>query len=142
MSTSEEEEEDEGQLCDESLNPCEGGYQDCGYKGCQTLTVTGNECQAWDCWKSPDACVHTGGHLSAFEDEWDKYVDNFGLGPHSFCRNPDGEDTIWCYTKNESVRWEYCEPAPRETKVIAFAFLLWLRLFFNYIYICSLTPQE
>lgn len=28
----------------------------------------------------------------------------------NFCRNPDGEKTIWCYTTNKNKRWEYCDP--------------------------------
>merc|ERR1712136_383893 len=28
----------------------------------------------------------------------------------NYCRNPDGEDTIWCYTTDEGSRWEYCDP--------------------------------
>uniref|UniRef100_A0A8C8AJ07 Kringle domain-containing protein n=1 Tax=Otus sunia TaxID=257818 RepID=A0A8C8AJ07_9STRI len=26
----------------------------------------------------------------------------------NYCRNPDGEKRPWCYTTNNSVRWEYC----------------------------------
>jgi hypothetical protein len=25
-----------------------------------------------------------------------------------YCRNPDGDFTIWCYTSEKE--WEYCEP--------------------------------
>jgi len=35
-----------------------------------------------------------------------------GLGDHNYCRNPDGEKTIWCYTTDVSKRWEYCDVAP------------------------------
>lgn len=30
----------------------------------------------------------------------------------NFCRNPNGGGaaTIWCYTMNPDVRWEYCSP--------------------------------
>jgi hypothetical protein len=28
----------------------------------------------------------------------------------NFCRNPDNEKTIWCYTTNKNKRWEYCDP--------------------------------
>lgn len=111
--------DDGGELCDESLAMCEAGYEHCGYAGCQTMTRSGNKCQQWDCWKeaegSPGECVHTGGHLASFADEWQTLQDNVGLGPHNFCRNPDGEETIWCYTTNATVRWELCDPAPPNT---------------------------
>lgn len=29
-------------------------------------------------------------------------------GKHNYCRNPDGSKTIWCYTTNTIVRWDYC----------------------------------
>ena len=28
----------------------------------------------------------------------------------NLCRNPDNEKTIWCYTTNPKVRWQYCTP--------------------------------
>jgi len=28
----------------------------------------------------------------------------------NYCRNPDNEKTIWCYTTDSKKRWEYCEP--------------------------------
>jgi hypothetical protein len=28
----------------------------------------------------------------------------------NYCRNPDKEKTIWCYTTDAKKRWEYCEP--------------------------------
>ena len=27
------------------------------------------------------------------------------------CRNPDHDDTIWCYTTDPDQRWEFCDPA-------------------------------
>ncbi|XP_072180936.1 plasminogen-like [Diadema setosum] len=32
-----------------------------------------------------------------------------GLGDHNFCRNPDGDDWVWCYVPDRSVRYEYCD---------------------------------
>ena len=32
------------------------------------------------------------------------------MGDHNYCRNPDGEDTIWCYTTDSSIIWAYCDP--------------------------------
>jgi len=34
---------------------------------------------------------------------------NAGL-ESNYCRNPDNEKTIWCYTTDPKTRWEYCDP--------------------------------
>ena len=87
--------------CDETL---EG--DGAGYKGCQTMTVNGNTCQRWDS-NSPHG--HSRGFHGPYSDYWE------GLGEDAdaagnYCRNPDGEPSIWCYTTNPDVRWELCEP--------------------------------
>ena len=28
----------------------------------------------------------------------------------NYCRNPDRDVTIWCFTMDESTPWEYCDP--------------------------------
>jgi len=33
-----------------------------------------------------------------------------GTEGNNKCRNPDGGDTIWCYTMDKKKRWEYCDP--------------------------------
>jgi len=80
-----------GRVCDETLI----GEKDAGYRGCQTQTVTGKTCQRWTS-QSP----HT--HKKVLGEK--------GVGGHNYCRNPDGEDTIWCYTTDPEKRWEYCDP--------------------------------
>ena len=30
------------------------------------------------------------------------------LGDHSYCRNPDGDSAVWCYSHLENAYWEYC----------------------------------
>jgi hypothetical protein len=79
--------------CRESLT---GNGQD--YLGCQYQTVSGYMCQNW-LEQSPQS--------HSYIPEW--YPDGH-LGDHNFCRNPDGDSTIWCITTNPSVRWEFCEP--------------------------------
>ena len=77
--------------CDETLS----GEKDTGYRGCQAQTRSGKTCQSWDS-QTP--------HGHKIE------VGKKGVGDHNYCRNPDGEDTIWCYTTDPEKRWEYCDP--------------------------------
>jgi len=87
-----------------TATPCSGcnerltGSKDSGYRGCQTVTRSGRTCQKWNS-QSPHEHSRTPG----------KYPKS-GLGDHNYCRNPDGEDTIWCYTTDKNERWEYCHP--------------------------------
>merc|ERR1719194_285494 len=73
-----------------------GNGQD--YLGCQYQTKSGYMCQNW----------------LAQSPQWHSYIPNWypdgHLGDHNFCRNPDGDTTIWCITTNPSVRWEFCSP--------------------------------
>merc|ERR1719388_418639 len=73
-----------------------GNGQD--YLGCQYQTNSGYMCQNW-LEQSPQS--------HSYIPEW--YPDGH-LGDHNFCRNPDGDTTIWCITTNPSVRWEFCTP--------------------------------
>jgi len=80
---------------DETLKG-EGGKD---YRGCQTKTRSGRTCQAW--WKqTPHAHPQRSNHPNAGLDS-------------NFCRNPDGEPNIWCYTTDANKRWEYCDPKGR-----------------------------
>merc|ERR1719389_983192 len=45
-------------------------------------------------------------HSHSFIVDW--YPDAH-LGDHNFCRNPDGDSTIWCYTTDPGARWNYCD---------------------------------
>ena len=80
-----------GRVCDETMS----GEKDAGYRGCQAKTVSGKTCQSWD---------------SQTPHEHKKVLGEKGVGDHNYCRNPDGEDTIWCYTTDADKRWESCEP--------------------------------
>merc|ERR1719478_889019 len=73
-----------------------GNGQD--YLGCQYQTVSGYTCQNW---------LEQTPQSHSYIPDW--YPDGH-LGDHNFCRNPDGDSTIWCITTNPSVRWEFCEP--------------------------------
>jgi uncharacterized protein YegL len=87
--------------CDETL---EGNGAD--YIGCQSVTVSGKQCQKWT-EKFPQKHKFVGKAKKARSN----------LGDNSFCRNPDGSETIWCYTTDPNTRWEPC--APRNSTVYA-----------------------
>jgi hypothetical protein len=79
------------QSCDETLK----GWRDEGYRGCQTKTVSGRTCQNWD---------------SQSPHRHSRYSVDKGSAGNNYCRNPDGEPTIWCYTTDPNKRWELCKP--------------------------------
>jgi len=83
-----------GGHCDEAMS---GRAAD--YRGCQTMTRSGKACQRWD-QQSPHRHTRTPSRYP-----------NAGLSAN-FCRNPDNEPTIWCYTTNPSKRWEFCNALP------------------------------
>lgn len=68
------------------------------YRGKQNRTRSGRVCQNWTS-QSPHK------HSNTPEKKPNK-----GLGDHNYCRNPDGESSIWCYTEDSSKRWELCDP--------------------------------
>jgi len=72
------------------------------YRGCQTKTRSGYSCQKWTS-KFP--------HWHRIT--WRRYPHK-GIGDHNYCRNPDGEPTIWCYTTSPGKRWDYCNPICNE----------------------------
>lgn len=68
------------------------------YRGTQNKTKHGVSCQKWT-----DQNPH--GHSRTPQN-----YPGFGLGNHNYCRNPDGEPGIWCYTSQSSNRWDWCDP--------------------------------
>jgi hypothetical protein len=68
------------------------------YRGHQDRTVSGKRCQKWT-----EQAPHK--HSNTPNSKPGK-----GLGDHNYCRNPDGSDTIWCYTNDRNKKWEFCEP--------------------------------
>merc|ERR1712136_661117 len=77
------------------------GKNDVSYRGCQTQTRSGYECQKWES-QNP--------HTHKYTPE--AYPDS-GL-VKNYCRNPSGSGTIWCYTTDPNKRWEYCDPLGAE----------------------------
>jgi len=79
--------------CKESFT---GNAQD--YIGCQYQTNSGRVCQKWT-----DQMPQEHSYLPDWFPE-------AHLGDHNFCRNPDGDSTIWCLTTDPTMRWDYCTP--------------------------------
>jgi len=82
------------QHCDETLR----GEKGREYLGCQTKTRSGLTCKPWS------------------ETSFSSGFADYGL-TDNYCRNPDGGQTIWCYTTTVTSggkTWEYCDPKPRE----------------------------
>merc|ERR1719167_580773 len=59
------------------------------YTGTLSRTKSGRTCQRWDS-QSP----HT--HSAK-------------VFKHNYCRNPDNEPSVWCYTTDPKSRWEFCD---------------------------------
>ena len=67
------------------------------HKGFANVTVSGLPCQRWDS-QSP--------HSHSYSDPW-SFPDATMIEVSNYCRNPDLEDDLWCFTTT-SVRWESC----------------------------------
>ncbi|XP_078607085.1 uncharacterized protein LOC144879470 [Branchiostoma floridae x Branchiostoma japonicum] len=66
------------------------------YRGTVSATKTGKTCQRWD-----SQTPHGHGRTPA------NYPSS-GL-EENYCRNPDGELAVWCYTMDPNTRWEFCD---------------------------------
>ena len=82
--------------CNETLT----GTYEVGYRGCQSTTISGKECQAWAV-QTPHTHTHT--------------IANYPNGDvtSNLCRNPDDWNSgIWCFTTDPHTRSEACDPVP------------------------------
>jgi len=72
------------------------GKNDILYRGCQRKTRSGRTCQRWNS-QTPHAHSNTP-------------INKPGEGVTSnYCRNPDHDMTIWCYTMDPNKRFEWCD---------------------------------
>ncbi|XP_002741868.2 apolipoprotein(a)-like [Saccoglossus kowalevskii] len=67
------------------------------YRGVVNTTRTGDECAKWT--------AQTPHYHSRTPENYPKT----GLGDHNYCRNPDGDVGVWCYTTDPDTRWGYCD---------------------------------
>ncbi|XP_033841108.2 hyaluronan-binding protein 2-like [Periophthalmus magnuspinnatus] len=87
-----------GKFCEVGPNDC---YQEDGetYRGMVSVTLDGDECLDWNSY----FILQKGG------DPFTEYAGFDGLGPHNFCRNPDGETQPWCFiNQNGQLKWKLC----------------------------------
>jgi len=69
------------------------------YRGCQTRTRSGKTCQRWDADAPHNVGIYRPSVYSSLAD--------------NYCRNPGGSgETIWCFTTDPDVKWEYCDHLP------------------------------
>ncbi|KAF7219631.1 hyaluronan-binding protein 2 [Nothobranchius furzeri] len=96
---------------------CQVGPGDCyvddgeSYRGNVSETDDGQECLYWNSHFILDNGINPFGSSE----------DTDGLGPHNFCRNPDGEPKPWCfYRRGSGLYWDYCEvtKCPKPTNVV------------------------
>ncbi|XP_064303022.1 plasminogen isoform X2 [Phalacrocorax carbo] len=77
--------------------PSEECYRGKGqsYRGTTSITASGKKCQAWN---------------SMFPHRHEKTPDRFPNADlrHNYCRNPDGDNSPWCFTTDPNMTWEYC----------------------------------
>ena len=68
------------------------------YAGSVNHTVSGIPCQRWDSQSPHD-------HSQGADNFPEK---NLTLA-ENYCRNPDAEATVWCYTVDSNDRWQFCD---------------------------------
>uniref|UniRef100_A0A673HTK8 trypsin n=1 Tax=Sinocyclocheilus rhinocerous TaxID=307959 RepID=A0A673HTK8_9TELE len=88
-----------GQYCQVGPDDCyEGDGQ--SYRGKVSETEDGDECLDWN----SEFVLDKGAFPSV------AFASSEGLGPHNFCRNPDGDKKPWCFIKKDRrLRWDYCD---------------------------------
>ncbi|XP_072523531.1 hyaluronan-binding protein 2-like [Salminus brasiliensis] len=79
---------------------CQVGPDDCyegdgeSYRGFVSETINELECLPWN------------SHLLPYSE----FDEDDGVGPHDYCRNPDGESQPWCFTRYKGkLRWDKCK---------------------------------
>uniref|UniRef100_A0A8C4JBN2 HGF activator n=1 Tax=Dromaius novaehollandiae TaxID=8790 RepID=A0A8C4JBN2_DRONO len=77
------------------------------YRGTAKTTISGYSCLPWN-----SDLLYQEFHVNGVE----KAI-LLGLGPFSYCRNPDDDERPWCYImKENSLSWEYCNIQSCESK--------------------------
>uniref|UniRef100_A0A8C9AC19 Serine protease HGFAC n=1 Tax=Prolemur simus TaxID=1328070 RepID=A0A8C9AC19_PROSS len=95
-----------GRLC--NIVPAERCFlgNGTGYRGVATTSASGLGCLAWN-----SDLLYQELHVDSVGA-----AALLGLGPHTYCRNPDKDERPWCYVvKDNALSWEYCRLAACES---------------------------
>ncbi|XP_067414985.1 hepatocyte growth factor activator isoform X2 [Emydura macquarii macquarii] len=77
------------------------------YRGVVKKTVSGHSCVPWN-----SDLLYQEFHVDSVEE-----AVQLGLGPYSYCRNPDNDEKPWCYImKSNTLSWEYCNITSCDTR--------------------------
>ncbi|KAM4623436.1 hyaluronan-binding protein 2-like [Polymixia lowei] len=88
-----------GRFCETAPSDCYEGNGET-YTGVVSVTEAGDECLDWSSYFI----------MANGEHPFDTYEGFGGLGSHSQCRNPDGDDRPWCFVKRKGkLEWDYCK---------------------------------
>lgn len=68
------------------------------WNGSISHTVTGRKCQKW---------IKDTPHQHNYHID-NRFPEGSQAGAKSYCRDPVGDGTPWCYTVDPDVRWQYC----------------------------------
>ena len=79
---------------------CWDGTNSHAYTGFVTWTKNGRTCQPWT---AQEPHKHNYGGDDKFP------LDGSAADAENTCRDPSNDGTLWCYTTNKDIRWEYCD---------------------------------
>ena len=87
------------------LSGCSDFVPSTAYFGKLSVTANGRQCQAWSA-KYP--------HDHNFDKDSLFPADGSVSTAMNYCRDPNNEGRIWCFTTDPDVIWEYCNFLPCE----------------------------
>ncbi|XP_053476333.1 hyaluronan-binding protein 2 [Ictalurus furcatus] len=88
-----------GKFCQVGPNDCYKGNGE-SYRGMVSETENGDDCLFWNSYFL----------LGKGTNPFNTFNDPQGLGPHNYCRNPDGESKPWCFVRTgRKIRWDHCD---------------------------------
>ncbi|XP_077861613.1 uncharacterized protein LOC144342143 [Saccoglossus kowalevskii] len=64
---------------------CYEHFDGSDYDGTVSSTIGGHTCEVWT------------------------FTEYYDVGDHNYCRNPDGDSGVWCFTTSPGVQWDYCD---------------------------------